>query len=76
MIKCHVAGLSALTFLRIGLDHRALMQGAAVKSKSQQIREALAVGDQVDALRIAARFFDRSSATKNFQTGHGCLQSS
>jgi len=42
------------------------MQGAAVKSKSQQIREALAVGDQVDALRIAARFFDRSSATKNF----------
>jgi hypothetical protein len=45
------------------------MQEAAMKSKSQQIREALALGDQIGALRVAARFFDRSSATKIFKRG-------
>lgn len=40
-----------------------------MKSNSQQIREALAVGDQIGALRIAARFFDRSSATEIFKRG-------
>jgi hypothetical protein len=40
-----------------------------LKSKSQKIREALALGDQIGALRIAARFFDRSSATMIFKHG-------
>ena len=40
-----------------------------MKSKSQQIRDALAPGDQIGAVRIAARFFDRSSATKIFKRG-------
>ena len=47
-----------------------------MKSKSQQIREALAGGDQIGALRIAARFFDRSSATKFFQRGLNAQKSS
>jgi len=40
-----------------------------MKSKSQQIREALALGDQIGALRIATRFFDRPSATEIFKRG-------
>jgi hypothetical protein len=36
------------------------MQGAAVEIQDTGIREALAVGDQIGALRIIARFFDRS----------------
>jgi hypothetical protein len=60
----HEAGIFfPLTILQNGLDHRALMQ-AAMRSKSQQIREALVPGDQIGALRIAARFFDRSPTTK------------
>jgi hypothetical protein len=43
--------------------------GAAMKSKSRQIREALALGDQIGALHIVARFFDRSSATRSFKRG-------
>jgi hypothetical protein len=37
--------------------------------KSDQIRAAWAAGDQVGALRIAARFFDRSMATRSFKRG-------
>ena len=44
-------------------------QEAAMKSKSQQVRDALAVGDQIGALRIAARFFDRSDDTVIFKRG-------
>ena len=40
-----------------------------MKSKTQQIREALAVDDPIGALRIAARFFDRSADTKTFKRG-------
>ena len=39
------------------------------KSKLSQIRAAWAAGDQIGALRIAANFFDRSDATKEFQRG-------
>jgi hypothetical protein len=38
-------------------------------SKTDQIRTAWAAGDRIGALRIAARFFDRSNATKTFQHG-------
>jgi hypothetical protein len=38
-------------------------------SKCDKIRAAWAVGDRVGALRIAARFFDRSEATKTFKLG-------
>ena len=38
-------------------------------SKCDKIRAAWAIGDQVGALRIAARFFDRSEATKDFKRG-------
>jgi len=44
-----------------------------VKSKTQQIREALSAGDQIGALRIAARFFDRSSATKTYRRAASTL---
>jgi hypothetical protein len=40
-----------------------------LKSKTEQIREALAVGDQLGALRVAARFFDRSHDTWLFKRG-------
>jgi len=37
--------------------------------KTDQIRAAWAGGDQIRALRIAARFFDRSADTKAFKRG-------
>jgi len=40
-----------------------------MKSKSQQVRDALAAGDQIGALRIAAHFFDRSDDTVIFKRG-------
>jgi hypothetical protein len=40
-----------------------------VISKSDKIRAAWASGDRIGALRIAARFFDRSAATKAFKRG-------
>jgi hypothetical protein len=45
--------------------------GAArsLASKTDQIRAAWAVGDRLGALRIAARFFDRSDVTKTFKRG-------
>jgi hypothetical protein len=39
-----------------------------LKCKSDQIRDAWAAGDQIGALRIAARFYDRSAA-KMFKRG-------
>ena len=38
-------------------------------SKTDKIRSAWAAGDRTGALRIAARFFDRSEATKAFKRG-------
>ena len=38
-------------------------------SKCSKIREAWASGDRIAALRIAARFFDRSEATQIFKRG-------
>jgi len=43
--------------------------GRLVLSKTDKIRAAWAAGDRIGALRIAARFFDRSSATKTFKRG-------
>ena len=40
-----------------------------MKRKTDQIRVAWLTGDRVGALRIAARFFDRSAATKAFKRG-------
>jgi hypothetical protein len=40
-----------------------------MRSKTDQIRSAWLAGDQIGALRIAAQFFDRSTATKTFQRG-------
>jgi hypothetical protein len=39
--------------------------------KTDQIRAAWAASDRIGALRIAARFFDRSSDTKTFKRGIG-----
>jgi hypothetical protein len=56
--------------LQILLKLRAQVHGAiSVKSKTQQIHEVLSAGDQIGALRIAACFFDRSSATKTYRRG-------
>jgi hypothetical protein len=38
-------------------------------TKTDQIRTAWSAGDGIGALRIAARFFDRSEATKAFKRG-------
>jgi len=38
-------------------------------SKSAQIRQKLAAGDCIDALRLASHFFDRSRDTKVFKRG-------
>jgi hypothetical protein len=40
-----------------------------VKCKTDQIRAAWAIGDRIGALRIAARFFDRSEDTRTFKRG-------
>jgi hypothetical protein len=40
-----------------------------MRSKTDQIRAAWASSDRIAALRIAAQFFDRSTATKTFQRG-------
>jgi hypothetical protein len=40
-----------------------------VQSKTQQIRDALAAGDRISALRIASRFHDRSRDTMIFKRG-------
>jgi len=37
--------------------------------KADQIRTAWAAGDRIGALRIAARFFDRSENTRAFKRG-------
>jgi hypothetical protein len=37
--------------------------------KVDKIRTAWAAGDRIGALRIAARFFDRSAATLTFKRG-------
>ena len=40
-----------------------------VNHQADQIRTAWAAGDRIGALRIAARFFDRSTDTKIFKRG-------
>jgi hypothetical protein len=42
---------------------------AGMNCKTDKIRIAWAVGDRIGALRIAARFFDRSADTKTFKRG-------
>ena len=44
-------------------------RAADVTCKVDQIRAAWASGDYIGALRIAARFFDRSTATRTFKRG-------
>jgi hypothetical protein len=44
-------------------------RAAEVTCKVDKIRSAWAAGDRIGALRIAARFFDRSIATKMFKRG-------
>ena len=40
-----------------------------MKCKVDQIRDAWAAGDQIGAMRVAARFFDRSNDTLTFKRG-------
>jgi hypothetical protein len=40
-----------------------------MNSKVSQVRSAWASGDRIGALRIAARFFDRSADTISFKRG-------
>ena len=40
-----------------------------MSSKISKVRSAWAAGDEIGALRIAARFFDRSADTKSFKRG-------
>jgi hypothetical protein len=44
-----------------------------MRSKCEQLRAAWAIGDKISALRIAARFFDRSDETKAFKRGIGAF---
>jgi len=41
-----------------------------MRSKTDMIREAWANDDRIGALRVAAKFFDRSEATKVMQRGY------
>jgi hypothetical protein len=40
-----------------------------MSSKTSKVRSAWGAGDRIGALRIAARFFDRSADTKSFKRG-------
>ena len=40
-----------------------------MSSKISKVRSAWAAGDRIGALRIAARFFDRSADTRSFKRG-------
>src|SRR5262249_54236869 len=55
------------------LDHRQFAysrrQADDMGCKTDQIRAAWAGGDRIDALRIAAQFFDRSEDTRAFKRG-------
>ena len=44
-------------------------RAAGLTCKVDKIRAAWVAGDRIGALRIAARFFDRSNATKTFKRG-------
>jgi hypothetical protein len=44
--------------------HLAFLQHVYMDSKTDRIRTAWAAGNRIGALRIAARFFDRSLETK------------
>jgi hypothetical protein len=44
-------------------------RAADVTCEADKIRSAWAAGDRIAALRIAAQFFDRSSATRTFKRG-------
>jgi hypothetical protein len=50
-------------------QHCQFAQADHVKCKTDKIRAAWAAGDRMSALRIAARFFDRSADTKAFKRG-------
>jgi hypothetical protein len=54
----------AIDLIQAPLEQRQFVGAADVKSKTDQIRNAWAAGEQIGALRIAAQFFDRSDATK------------
>jgi hypothetical protein len=53
-----------------------VVQSADVKCKTDKIPAPFAAGDRIGALRIAARFFDRSADTLTFKRGHGRAQQS
>jgi len=51
------------------LQHCQFAQADPMKCKTDKIRTAWAAGDRLGALRIAARFFDRSPDTLTFKRG-------
>jgi hypothetical protein len=51
------------------LDGLTLARSVGMKRKVDQLSDAWNSGDQIAALRIAARFFDRSADAKTFKRG-------
>jgi DNA/RNA-binding domain of Phe-tRNA-synthetase-like protein len=51
------------------VEHCQFAQADHMKCKTDKIRAAWAGGDKIGALRIAARFFDRSADTLAFKRG-------
>jgi hypothetical protein len=51
------------------LEQRQFAQADHMKCKTDKIRTAWAGGDRIGALRIAARFFDRSTDTLTIKRG-------
>ena len=51
------------------MDRQLIELARKMNRKTDQIRTAWAAGDRIAALRIAARFFDRSADTKTFKRG-------
>jgi hypothetical protein len=64
---CHRASVQA-SLERWQFTHSARWPGS-MNCKTYKIRTAPDTGDRIGALRMAARFFDRSAATKTFQRG-------
>lgn len=56
--------------VRVACNLLFVEQAAGLTCKVEKIRAVWAAGDQ-SALRIAARFFERSKATKTFKRGMG-----
>jgi hypothetical protein len=67
----HAAGVAPRISHQVSLEPMSVFDVMAdhMNCKTDQIRAAWAAGDRIGALRVAARFFDRSIDTKVIKRG-------